>query len=128
MRTPHSVQIPLGPIQEIYDAWAGELAYDPGLIKAPVGIIRGAWDSMCTDADARWLWDALASSPLKRDVKLSRAGHLPHLEESRYALYNEALAFLEGHAIVGHAIVSDRLPPDLHRTITAHSSGAWVLD
>ncbi len=118
-RMPHAVKIPLGPIQDIYDAWAGELAYDPGLIKAPVGIIRGAWDSMCTDADARWLWDALASSPHKRDVKLSRAGHLAHLEESRYALYSESLAFLGGRDSV-----PDQLPPGLHRTITTDSSRA----
>jgi hypothetical protein len=39
------------------------LAYDPGLIRAPVAIIRGEWDSLATDADARWLFDALKASP-----------------------------------------------------------------
>ena len=96
MRMPPAVKVPLGPIQDIYDAWAGRLAYDPRLIRAPVAIIRGAWDSMCTDADGGWLFAALVSSPLKRDVKLSRGGHLMHLEEGRYTLYSEALAFLEG--------------------------------
>jgi hypothetical protein len=49
---------------------------------------------MCTDQDARWLFDALNGSPVRRDVKISRATHLMHLEESRYALYREAEAFL----------------------------------
>ena len=52
---------------------------------------------MCTDADAKWLFDALTRAPLKRDVKLSRGGHVMHLEEGRYALYREVLAFLEGN-------------------------------
>lgn len=112
MRTPPAVRVPLGPFQDIYDAWAGRLAYDPGLIRAPVGIIRGEWDSMCTDADGRWLFDALASSPLKRDVKLSRGGHLMHLEEGRYALYRETLTFLEGTDSVPEPAVSESSNPE----------------
>ncbi len=61
-RSPASVQIPSGPWQDIADAWSGRLAYDPGLIQAPVAVIRGEWDSLCTDADARWLFDALRGS------------------------------------------------------------------
>jgi len=95
-RTPPSVKTPSGPWQDIADAWAGNLAYDPGLIRAPVAIIRGAWDSMAGDADARWLFDALRGSPLRRDVKIARGTHLMHLEENRYALYREAEAFLAG--------------------------------
>jgi pimeloyl-ACP methyl ester carboxylesterase len=95
-RTPASVKIPSGPWQDIADAWSGRLAYDPGLVRAPVAIVRGAWDSFCTDADARWLFDALHAAPLRRDVKIARAGHLMHLEENRYALYRETEAFLSG--------------------------------
>jgi hypothetical protein len=86
--------VPSGAFQDIYDAWAGELAYNPSLVRAPVAIIRGEWDGMCTDADARWLFDALAASPIRRDVKSSRATHLMHLERGRYALYRETEAFL----------------------------------
>ena len=93
---PPAVKVPLGPLQDIYDAWAGELPYAPGFISSPVCIVRGATDSMCTDADAKWLFDELAASPIKRDVKLGRGGHLMHLEEGRYALYREALTFLAG--------------------------------
>jgi pimeloyl-ACP methyl ester carboxylesterase len=93
-RSPAAVKVPSGPFQDIYDAWAGELAYDPGLVRAPVAIIRGDWDGMCTDRDARRLFDALVGSPIRRDVKISRATHLMHLEASRYALYRETEAFL----------------------------------
>jgi pimeloyl-ACP methyl ester carboxylesterase len=96
-RTPPSVKIPSGPWQDIADAWAGRLAYDPGMIRAPVAIVRGEWDSLATDADARWLFDALRGSPIQRDVKISRATHLMHLEEGRYALYRETEAFLLAH-------------------------------
>lgn len=95
-RSPPAVKTPSGAFQDIFDAWGGRLAYDPGLIRAPVLLVRGAWDSCCTDADALSLLDALAASPVRRDVKIARATHLIHLEENRYALYREAQAFLEG--------------------------------
>jgi len=74
---------------------AGELAYDPGLVRAPVADLRGEWDCLVTHDDARWLLDALGASPLKLDVKIRRATHLMHLEESRYQLYRQAQRFLE---------------------------------
>ena len=94
--SPEGVKVPCGPLQEIAEAQAGHLAYDPGLIKAPVAIIRGEWDHLVNDADACWLFDALKNSPIKRDVKINRATHLMHLESSRYALYREAQQFLDG--------------------------------
>jgi len=51
-RSPPAVKTPGGPWADIARAWAGELGYDPSLVRAPVAIIRGEWDSMCTDADA----------------------------------------------------------------------------
>lgn len=95
-RSPAAVKTPSGAFQDIFDAWAGELAYDPALIGAPVAIIRGEWDGMCRDEDAHWLYGALTASPIRRDVKISRATHLMHLETGRYALYREAEAFLSG--------------------------------
>jgi pimeloyl-ACP methyl ester carboxylesterase len=93
-RTPPSVTTPSGPWYDIARAWAGDLAYDPAKVNVPVAIIRGEWDSMCTDSDAAWLFNALTSSPVKRDIKISRATHLMHLESSRYALYRETACFL----------------------------------
>jgi pimeloyl-ACP methyl ester carboxylesterase len=95
-RTPAAVKVPSGAFQDIYDAWAGELAYDPGRVCAPLAIIRGEWDSLCTDADARWLFAALPVSHPRRDIKIGRATHLMHLEENRFALYREVETFLVG--------------------------------
>jgi pimeloyl-ACP methyl ester carboxylesterase len=91
-----AVKVPSGAFQDIYDAWAGELAYNPGEVRAPVAIIRGEWDSMCTDADAHWLFNALSASLLRRDIKIGCATHLMHLEENRFSLYREAETFLTG--------------------------------
>ncbi len=95
-RSPPGVQTPSGPWFDIGRAWAGELGYEPSRIRAPIAIIRGEWDSMCSDADAAWLFAAFAASPIRRDVKISRGTHLMHLEASRYALYRETGAFLAG--------------------------------
>jgi pimeloyl-ACP methyl ester carboxylesterase len=97
MRTPHAVKVPSGPWADIAAAFAGELAYDPARVRAPTAIIRGEWDSLIQDADARWLFDRLGST-IKRDIKIARATHLMHLEENRRQLYREAEAFLSGES------------------------------
>lgn len=99
-RSPQAVAFPAGPRADIAAAWSGTLAYDPARVVAPVAIIRGAWDSLTTDADAGWLFDAFAS-PIRRDVKIARAGHLMHLEEQRHALYRETETFLRGESMEG---------------------------
>ncbi|MGH7871616.1 MAG: alpha/beta hydrolase [Candidatus Binatia bacterium] len=93
-REPAGVKSPAGPFADILSAWHGDLAYSPAQVQAPVAIIRGAWDGLIPDEDARWLFDAFTASPLKRDIKISRATHLMHLETMRYALYRESIAFL----------------------------------
>jgi hypothetical protein len=55
-------------------------------VQAPIAIIRGEWDGLISDEDARWLFEAFSASPNKRDIKISRATHLMHLEAMRYAL------------------------------------------
>jgi pimeloyl-ACP methyl ester carboxylesterase len=90
-RDPPSVKTPGGAFQDIFDAWAGTFPYDPTMIQSPIAVIRGAWDSLCTDADAAWLRDRI---PHISDKTVPRATHLMHLEENRYALYREAEAFL----------------------------------
>jgi pimeloyl-ACP methyl ester carboxylesterase len=99
-RSPAAVKVPAGPFQDIADSWAGSLPYDPGLITCPVAIIRGEWDSLCDDRDARWLFGALWNAALRRDVKIGRGTHLMHLESGRYALYRETEAFLLGRDVV----------------------------
>jgi pimeloyl-ACP methyl ester carboxylesterase len=95
-RDPAAVRVPCGAFQDIHDAFAGHLAYDPGLVQAPVAIVRGEWDGMCRDEDARWLFDALSASSNRRDIKIARGTHLMHLETARYALYRETETFLSG--------------------------------
>jgi pimeloyl-ACP methyl ester carboxylesterase len=95
-RQPASVKIPAGPTNDILRAWHGELGYDPALVQAPVALIRGEWDGIVPDEDARWLFDAFTASPNKRDIKISRGTHLMHLETMRGALYRETNAFLLG--------------------------------
>lgn len=95
-RSPSAVKTPCGAFQDIYNAWAGDLAYDPAKVRVPIAIIRGEWDSLCTDADAGWLFRSLRGSPLRRDIKIARATHLMHLEENRFALYREAETSLKG--------------------------------
>jgi pimeloyl-ACP methyl ester carboxylesterase len=85
--------LPLGRAADA-DAWAGQLAYDPARLRAPVAIIRGEWDNYCIDADAHWLFQALTASPIRRDIKINRGTHLMHLEAMRKALYRESIAFL----------------------------------
>jgi pimeloyl-ACP methyl ester carboxylesterase len=101
------VKIPTGPFTDILHAWHGDLAYDPGLVQAPVAIIRGEWDGLIPDEDARWLFDAFKASPIKRDIKISRATHLMHLEAMRHALYRETTAFLLGD---DEALAPERAP------------------
>ena len=93
-RMPPAVRTPNGPVADIMAAWSGTLAYDPGLIKVPVAIVRGEWDSLCNDADAAWLLAALTAAPEKKDTKIAKGTHLMHLEESRGELHRAARNFL----------------------------------
>jgi pimeloyl-ACP methyl ester carboxylesterase len=95
-RVPPSVKVPSGPLADITAAWHGRLAYDPRGIEAPLEIVRGEWDNVVNDRDARWLFDALSCSPVRRDVKIGRATHLMHLESNRHALHRESITFLRG--------------------------------
>jgi pimeloyl-ACP methyl ester carboxylesterase len=98
-RTPPSVKTPLGPFSEIIAAWHGVLPYDASLVRAPIAIIRGEWDGLLPDADARSLFDAFSRSPNKRDIKIARGTHLMHLETMRWALWRESIAFLSGNDV-----------------------------
>lgn len=61
-----------------------------------MAIIRGDWDGLMVDDDARWLFDALKRARTKRDIKISRGTHLMHLEAMRVALWRESINFLRG--------------------------------
>ncbi|MBI5318321.1 alpha/beta hydrolase [Bradyrhizobium sp.] len=84
-RDPPAVRIPNGPQADIIAAMTGELAYDPRRVVAPTMIVRGAWDSLCQNADAAWLIGALGATE-KADVVIPEATHLMHLEHGREGL------------------------------------------
>lgn len=92
-RMPASVITPFGPIADIGALWSGKALYDPALVIAPTLLIRGAWDSLCTDADAAKLMSQLGSAD-KTDIKVERATHLMHLESGRAELYRHVNAFI----------------------------------
>ena len=98
-RDPAGVKTPLGPFSEIIKAWHGQLGYDPSQVRSPVAIIRGEWDGLMQDDDARWLFDAFTQAPAKRDIKIGRGTHLMHLEAMRLALWQESIGFLRGHDV-----------------------------
>lgn len=92
-RSPPAVWTPGGPMADVRAWWSGEWLYEPARVLAPTLLVRGAWDSLCTDADAAKLLAALGS-PRKTDCRIDGATHLMHLEQQRGALYQRANAFL----------------------------------
>jgi len=101
-RIPPAVKTPTGPLVEILRAWHGELAWRPEAVQAPTCIIRGGWDGLVTDEDARWLFDRLSRAAERREVKIGRGTHLMHLEEMRTALWGESIAFLKPDTPANH--------------------------
>lgn len=93
-RDPPAVRVPGGPLADIAASWAGYFPYDPASIKAPVLIVRGAWDSLCNDHDAKWLQTRMTGAAEVRDAVVERATHLMHLERGRHDLYAVTNEFL----------------------------------
>ncbi len=94
-RTPHAVCVPTGPQRDIAAIWSSRALYDPAAIAAPTLIVRGAWDSLCTDADVARFITASGNRP-RMDVKLPDGGHLMHLEIGRERLWRVVNTFIDG--------------------------------
>src|SRR3569833_1495071 len=90
------VRFPAGPDQDIDDLTQGKAYYDPSLIKVPVLIVRGEWDTYPTNAAAGELFSLLVNAPSKKYVALERGSHVIHLEKNRTKIYQEVLNFLSG--------------------------------
>ncbi len=93
-RSPPSVWTPAGPGADVQAWWSGDWMYDPAGVEAPTLLVRGEWDSLCTDADAANLLDALGSTH-KLDRRIEHATHLMHLEKQRGLLYEHTNQFLQ---------------------------------
>lgn len=91
---PTKVYFPSGPSQDIEDLEHNKSYYHPSLIKVPVMVVRGEWDSFPSDEDALNLMDSLTNSPKKKYVIIGRGTHVVHLEKSRHRLYDEVNSFI----------------------------------
>lgn len=88
------VRFPNGPSQDVEDLQHGISYYTPSLIKVPVLIIRGEWDTYPSNEDAGRLFADLTNVPSKKYVVIDKGSHVMHLEKSRTKLYQEVLNFL----------------------------------
>jgi pimeloyl-ACP methyl ester carboxylesterase len=95
-RTPPAVRIPNGPRADNIDSWAGRMPWDPARLTRPIAIVRGAWDSLCRDADVATILDAATAAPSRHDARLEAGTHLMHLETGRHRLYDAV-----GRALTG---------------------------
>ena len=95
-RTPPAVRIPNGPRADNGEAWAGRLSWDPARLTRPLAIVRGAWDSLCRDADAATILEAATAAPWRHDRRLDAGTHLMHLETGRRSLYEAVGQALKG--------------------------------
>lgn len=92
-RTPPAVWTPAGPMADVRAWWCGEWLYAPSQVQAPTLLVRGEWDSLCSDADAATLLAALVSARTQ-DCRIERATHLMHLEAQRGVLHQHTNQFL----------------------------------
>lgn len=92
-RMPPAVLTPAGPQSDVRALWSGQALYDASRVTAPTLLVRGEWDSVCSEADAAGLLAALGGSACA-SATIPRATHLMHLESSRGLLYNAVNAFL----------------------------------
>lgn len=93
-RSPPSVWTPAGPVADVRAWWSGNWLYEPASVVAPTLLVRGEWDSLCTDADATTLLSALGGTHTI-DCRIERATHLMHLESQRGVLYRHTNNFLQ---------------------------------
>lgn len=94
-RRPPAVLVPSGPRADIAALWSGHALHDPARVRAPTLLVRGEWDSLCTDDDAQRLRSAMTGCVVQ-DVKIPCATHLMHLEQQRTELHAAVNRFLAG--------------------------------
>lgn len=93
-RSPPAVRVPAGPFCDIAAAHAGHVFYEPAAIRAPVLVVRGAWDTLAGLADTAGLVEALTGAASVDHVVLSGGTHVMHLESGRHRLWRVVGSFL----------------------------------
>jgi pimeloyl-ACP methyl ester carboxylesterase len=105
-RHPPSVLVPSGPVLDIHAQWNGKPLYDLAKVNAPVLLVRGEWDSLCTDQDAARFMSRVGSQ-IRADICIARGTHLMHLESSRVRLHEETNRFLRAPVSSLGAVAAD---------------------
>lgn len=93
-REPPAVLTPAGPQIDVGELWCDRLAVPWAEVRQPTLIVRGRWDSACTDADVQMLRSRLGSHEL-HDVVIEGGTHLLHLEDRRVELHAAVNQFLD---------------------------------
>jgi pimeloyl-ACP methyl ester carboxylesterase len=75
--------------------WSGGDLYDPAAIVTPTLLVRGAWDSVSSAADAERLKSRMKPG-LLATATIPQSGHLAHLETNRALLWAMTSDFLKG--------------------------------
>ena len=88
------VSFPTGALQDIDDLARGKSYYDASAITCRTLLIRGEWDALPADSDAKALMGQLRTAAVKQYVTVPKGTHVLHLEKNRQQLYNETLNFL----------------------------------
>ncbi|MEQ5790774.1 alpha/beta fold hydrolase [Muricauda sp. NFXS6] len=94
-RNTGSVRYPSDWQMDLYDCWNGNCFLNPGSLRVPTLIVRGEWDTAFSARDAEMLFDHMVHVDDKSYVVVGRGTHVLHLEENRWALFNEVLTFIK---------------------------------
>lgn len=76
---------------------AGKPLYDPGQIRAPTLIIRGAWDELTPLSQSQALFALLKNAPVRHLVEIPGATHYVEVETGRDVLFREVQRFLDAN-------------------------------
>ena len=94
-RNTGSVRYPSDWQKDLYDCWNGNCFFDPEALAVPTLIVRGEWDTAFGARDAEMLFDHMVHVDDKRYVVVGHGTHVLHLEENRWALFDEVLTFIK---------------------------------
>ena len=92
---PPTFRCPNGALADLIEVFDGHPLYDPGTIRSPVLLVRGADDTTSTAADARRLQEAIGSAE-KVYLEIPDGSHFLCVEKNRLSLYRAVTAFLAG--------------------------------
>jgi pimeloyl-ACP methyl ester carboxylesterase/heme-degrading monooxygenase HmoA len=110
------VSFPTGPMQDIDELAHGNCYYDASGVTCRTLVIRGGWDHLPADDDAKLLMTSLSNAAFKQYVVVPGGTHVLHLEKNRQQLYNETFRFLNQSTMSTHehaiAVIFEVIPDD----------------